>query len=221
MCMHVCIIVYMNWWLWIVCVSLIFMAVSLLATCFCSSLLMAECGEQGVNGVNKGMRGGKGNSFSSNGRLFIGCCCINYFRVSIIHTSTFGCTHTLYPFGIRTHFSLLVIFSLQGLSGPDVHACSYDRRLVSSSLFSYFWWDQREQEQRGKWEELCQVFSHECLLYCREGNWEKKHREREREGGGLCHLTQGLFPLEGGRDERREKKSGWTIGEQQKQWGVC
>ena len=130
--------------------------------------------------------------------------------------------HTLFtPLASGHIFPFSWFFSLQGLSGPDVHACSYDRRLVSSSLFSYFWWDQREQEQRGKWEELCQVFSHECLLYCREGNWEKKHREREREGGGLCHLTQGLFPLEGGRDERREKKSGWTIGEQQKQWGVC
>lgn len=36
-----------------------------------------------------------------------------------------------------------------------------------------------------------------------------KKAEREREGGGvMCHPTQGLFPLEGGWEGGREKKSG-------------
>lgn len=34
-------------------------------------------------------------------------------------------------------------------------------------------------------------------------------REKEKEGGVMCHLSQGLFPLEGGRDrEREQQKSG-------------
>lgn len=126
---------------------------------------MAEWGEQGVNGENKGMRGGKG--------LFIGSCCINYFSFPFSHEHIWMHTHSLPHWHRDTFFPSQVQMCMRVHMTGDLLAPHYS--LTSGET--------RESKNRGENERnYVKFFRMSACCIAERATGKKADRERGKEG---------------------------------------